>query len=61
VEWTPKVLNYRNGDHGPYEPFIGEWSDTIKSGKIQKVRPLLEREELPTALHEISHIWGHSC
>lgn len=61
VPWTPKMLDYRKGDHGPFVPFIGDWSQNIKSGKIQKSRPLPERQDVPTALHDISRAWGYPC
>jgi hypothetical protein len=61
VEWTPKMLNYRKGDHGPFEAYIGDWSENIKSGEIQKARPLPEPEEVPATLQEITRIWGYPC
>jgi hypothetical protein len=61
VEWTPKMLNYGKGDHGPFEAFIGDWSDNIKSGKIRQARPLPEPEDVPAALRDITCMWGYPC
>lgn len=61
VQWTPKMLDYRKGDHGPFVSFIGDWSDNIKSGKIQKGRPLPDPEDVPVVLRGISRAWGYLC
>ncbi|MGP4089580.1 sulfotransferase family protein [Streptomyces sp. KR55] len=61
VPWTSKMLDYRKGDHGPFVPFIGDWSENIKSGKIQKARPLPDPQDVPTALRDITRTWGYPC
>lgn len=61
VPWTPEMLNYGKQDHGPFQAFIGDWSDNIKSGKIQQARPLPSAEEVPARLREISRAWGYPC
>ncbi|MFE3856764.1 sulfotransferase family protein [Streptomyces griseorubiginosus] len=61
VPWTARMLDYRKGDHGPFVPSIGDWSENIKSGKVQKARPLPEPEEVPEALRGITHSWGYRC
>ncbi|MER7577623.1 sulfotransferase [Streptomyces sp. NPDC126514] len=59
VEWTPEMLDYQRVDQGPFVPFIGDWSDNIKSGKIQKARALPEPEGVPAALRDIARAWGY--
>ncbi|MBD0843782.1 sulfotransferase family protein [Streptomyces sp. TRM68416] len=59
VEWTPRMLDYRRVDHGPFVPFIGDWSDTIKSGRVQKARPLPDPADVPPALRDIARTWGY--
>ncbi|MFJ5265172.1 sulfotransferase family protein [Streptomyces sp. NPDC088387] len=61
LPWTAKMLDYRRGDHGPFVPFIGDWSENIKSGKIQKARPLPEADDVPEALRDITRAWGYPC
>ncbi|GCB44616.1 hypothetical protein SNL152K_1905 [Streptomyces sp. NL15-2K] len=61
IPWTSKMLDYRKGDHGPFVPFIGDWSENIKSGKIQKARPLPDPQDIPAALRNITHAWGYPC
>jgi hypothetical protein len=61
VQWTPRMLDYRKGEHGPFVPFIGDWSDNIKSGKVQKARPLPDPEDVPEALRDITRAWGYPC
>ncbi|MGC9544619.1 sulfotransferase family protein [Streptomyces sp. UG1] len=61
VQWTPEMLDYRKGDHGPFVPFIGDWSDNIKSAKIQRARPLPKPEDVPPALRDITRAWGYPC
>lgn len=59
VNWTPRMLDYRKGDHGPFVPFIGDWSENIKSGKIQRARPLPDPEDVPEPLRPIARAWGY--
>ncbi|MEV0634981.1 sulfotransferase [Streptomyces sp. NPDC050619] len=61
VPWTRKMLDYRKGDHGPFVPFIGDWSDNIKSGKIQQARPLPGARDVPPELSDITRAWGYPC
>ncbi|MFE6287214.1 sulfotransferase family protein [Streptomyces sp. NPDC057877] len=59
VNWTSRMLDYRKEDHGPFVPFIGDWSENIKSGKIQRARPLPDPEDVPVPLREITRAWGY--
>jgi hypothetical protein len=56
-----KPLDYRKGDHGPFVSFIGDWSDNIKSKKIQKARPLPDPDDVPVVLRGINRAWGCLC
>ncbi|MEV6161440.1 sulfotransferase [Streptomyces sp. NPDC052052] len=61
VPWESTMLDYGKQDHGPFKAFIGDWSETIKSGKIQKARPLPAADAVPEALRAISRTWGYAC
>ena len=38
---------------------IGDWSDKIRSGTVQRGRPLPSPEEVPEALREMCRVWGY--
>ncbi|MFC9248101.1 sulfotransferase family protein [Streptomyces sp. NPDC057136] len=61
VEWNPAMLHYGKQDHGPFQAFIGDWSDTIKSGEIQRARKLPEPDEVPECLRAVTRAWGYKC
>ncbi|WP_210571792.1 sulfotransferase [Streptomyces sp. GESEQ-4] len=61
VPWAPRMLDYRKGDHGPFVPYIGDWSENIKSGKIQKARALPDAADVPAPLRDITRAWGYPC
>ncbi|OIV36698.1 sulfotransferase family protein [Mangrovactinospora gilvigrisea] len=60
VEWTPRMLDYGRADHGEYTAFLGDWSDTIKSGRIQRGRALPAADEVPEALRALTAKWGYA-
>ncbi|WP_395107660.1 sulfotransferase family protein [Actinomadura sp. SCN-SB] len=59
VPWEPEMLDYGGKDHGPLKPVFGDWSTNIKSGRVQKARPLPKDEDVPEPLRDISKIWGY--
>jgi Sulfotransferase family len=59
VEWTPEMLRYGRKDHGPFQVAMGDWSDKIKSGRVQPPRPL--PTEVPTQLRAITKKWNYPC
>ena len=59
VEWDPAMLEYGEGEHGPFRAGLGDRNDKIKSGRVQASRPLPSPEEVPDALHEIAQAWGY--
>src|SRR4051794_29950508 len=40
VEWEPQMLDYGRFDHGRMRPGLGDWSEQIKSGRVQAPKPL---------------------
>ncbi|WP_409468293.1 sulfotransferase family protein [Streptomyces sp. HC307] len=59
VEWESGMLDYGSRDHGTFRPQLGDWSSTIKSGRIQPARPADPSTELPPRLAELAKAWGY--
>ncbi len=57
VDWEPEMLEYGKKDHGRYKSGLGDWSDKIKSGEIQKAEP--PPPETPEPLRPIAAKWGY--
>lgn len=60
VDWDRKMLDYGKQEHGPFQAYIGDWSDNIKSGSIQRARELPEAGDVPDPLREITRSWGYT-
>ena len=58
VEWEPGMLDYGKKDHGRYKSGLGDWSDKIKSGEVQKAAP--PPPETPEPLRPIAEKWGYA-
>ncbi|WAZ25287.1 sulfotransferase [Streptomyces cinnabarinus] len=61
VEWESGMLDYGSKDHGRFRPQLGDWSSTIKSGRIQAARTADPSVELPPRLREIAMAWGYEA
>jgi len=59
VPWERQMLDYGKVDHGPFKGGIGDWSKKIRSGTIQKPRPLPSPDEVPEEFREIATAWGY--
>ncbi|MFJ6895410.1 sulfotransferase family protein [Streptomyces hokutonensis] len=59
VPWESAMLEYGSKDHGTYRPQLGDWSSTIKSGRIQPARTADPMAELPPRLAELARAWGY--
>lgn len=59
VEWEPGMLDYAAHDHGPMEAGIGDWSETIHSGRIRSSAALPPAAELPERLRPVAAAWGY--
>lgn len=57
IEWEPEMLEYGQHDHGRYKSGLGDWSDNIKSGEVQKAKP--PPPETPEPLRAIAAKWGY--
>jgi hypothetical protein len=59
VPWEPEMLEYGRTDHGPYWAGLGDWSENIKSGRVQPPAPA--PEDVPAPLHELAAAWGYAA
>ncbi|MDC2957879.1 sulfotransferase [Streptomyces gilvifuscus] len=59
VEWEPAMLDYGGKDHGTFRPQLGDWSQTIRSGRVQPARTATAETELPPRLAELAKAWGY--
>ena len=59
LPWEPGMLDYGRFDHGRFRPGLGDWSPTIRSGKVMPPRPAPPPEALPPALRDIAAAWGY--
>ena len=57
VEWEPSMLEYGKQEHGRYKSGLGDWSENIKSGEVQKAKP--PPPETPEPLRPIAAKWGY--
>lgn len=56
VEWDEAMLNYADQDRGEYRSRLGDWSETVKSGKIRPPQPL---PDTPDELREACELLGY--
>ncbi|MEV6591127.1 sulfotransferase family protein [Streptomyces acidicola] len=59
VPWEPAMLDYGSKDHGTFRPQLGDWSSTIKSGRIQSARQADPNATLSPRLSELAQAWGY--
>jgi Sulfotransferase family len=59
VPWESGMLDYGEHDHGVFRPQLGDWSSTIKSGKVQPARVVADYPDLPPRLGEVARLWGY--
>ncbi len=59
MPWEPGMLDYGAQDHGTLRPQLGDWSSTLKSGRIQPARTARPDVELPPRLAELARAWGY--
>jgi hypothetical protein len=57
LDWEPSMLEYGKQDHGRYKSGLGDWSEKIKSGEVQKAKP--PPPETPEPLRPIAAKWGY--
>ncbi|MEJ3747591.1 sulfotransferase [Actinomycetes bacterium KLBMP 9797] len=59
VEWEPTMLDYGRFDHGNIKPGLGDWTERIRSGKVQAPRQLPPLTDIPDDLMATARNWGY--
>jgi hypothetical protein len=59
VPWEERMLDYGSFDHGAYKSGLGDWTEKIKSGRIQPPEPPPPAEEIPEQLVGLARDWGY--
>lgn len=57
LPYEPGMLNY--GDEGVFDKGLGDWTDKIRSGQVQRGRELPSPEDVPAPLLDVSRLWGY--
>ncbi|MFR9673178.1 sulfotransferase family protein [Streptomyces sp. TR06-5] len=60
VPWEEGMLDYGTDGHGSFSKGLGDWRDKIRTGSVQRGRPLPTIEETPEMLRPIARTWGYS-
>ncbi|MEG3630304.1 sulfotransferase family protein [Streptomyces poriticola] len=59
VPWEAGMLDYGAKDHGAFRPHLGDWSTTLRSGRIRPARGPVRHIALPPRLTELAEAWGY--
>jgi hypothetical protein len=59
VEWEAEMLDYGRYDHGAFRPGLGDWSDNIRSGRVQPPGPPPRPEDVAPELRALAAAWGY--
>ncbi|MBX5469669.1 MAG: sulfotransferase [Thermoleophilaceae bacterium] len=57
VEWEARMLEYGRFAHGRYRVGLGDWTENIKSGRVQPPAP--PPAEIPPGLDDLCVAWGY--
>jgi hypothetical protein len=59
VEWEPAMLEYGRFDHGNIKAGLGDWTQRIRTGKVQAPRQLPPLVDVPDDLMAAARDWGY--
>ena len=60
VPWEAAMLDYGGGREAEFVKGIGDWTEKIRSGRVQAGRPLPDRSEVPAELLPVAKAWGYA-
>ncbi|MBX5440483.1 MAG: sulfotransferase [Solirubrobacteraceae bacterium] len=59
VDWEPAMLEYGRHDHGRFKPGLGDWTEKIRSGRVQPPTPPPPVDEIHPDLRPLCVAWGY--
>jgi hypothetical protein len=59
VPWEARMLHYGDFSHGAFKSGLGDWSENIRSGRVQAPAPPPSAAEIPPELLDVSRSWGY--
>ncbi|GAA4685489.1 sulfotransferase [Phytohabitans rumicis] len=59
VRWEPAMLEYGRFEHGAIKAGLGDWTQRIRSGRVQPPRQLPPATDLPDGLRAVAEDWGY--
>jgi hypothetical protein len=59
VPWERGMLDYGDFSHGAFKPGLGDWSEKIRSGRVQAPEPPPAESEIPPVLLDLCRAWGY--
>jgi hypothetical protein len=59
IEFEPSMIEYGGRPHGTIKPGLGDWTERIRSGRIQPPRQVEPGAELSEELRAIALAWGY--
>jgi hypothetical protein len=60
IRWEAQMLDYETGKAAQIVKGLGDFSETVKTGRIRQPLPLPPLEEIPEELRELTTQWGYA-
>src|SRR3954447_10066179 len=59
VPWERRMLDYGDFAHGAFRPGLGDWSENIRSGRVQEPTEPPPADQIPAELLGVARAWGY--
>jgi hypothetical protein len=59
IDFEPGMIEYGDQQHGTIKPGLGDWTERIRSGRVQPPRQVEPNAELSDELRAIARAWGY--